>query len=318
VDHEQFKLQFNGTYVIKTYYLLTKPGIIFGNLITTAGAFVLASKGLGAFNYPLFLATAVGLFFVIASACVFNNYIDREADGKMARTKNRSLATGAISTRNALFFAVSLGIVGLLVFALFTNLLAVCVASVGFFVYVAMYSFWKYRTSYATLVGSVSGAIPPVIGYCAASNRFDVGAVLLFMILVFWQMPHFFSIAVYRSHEYAAASIPVLPVAKGLFRTKIEMVLYIAAFLMTAALLTAMGYTGSVYLGITMVLGGIWMALCLRGFKVQNNPLWARQMFRFSLVVVMAVSLLFALDAKSSKSFKSPDAISTHPICNSR
>lgn len=277
--------------MLKTYFLLTKPGIIMGNLITTAGAFVLGSRG--HFDPLLFLATASGLFFVIASACVFNNAIDREADRKMARTKSRALAKGSIPLISALAFAVIMGVIGLVIFAQFTNVLAVVSASVGFFVYVGLYSLWKYRSRYATLVGSISGAIPPVVGYCAASNTFDAGAAILFMILVLWQMPHFYSIALFRIDEYAAASIPVLPLEKGIFRTKIHMVLYILAFI--AALFMLRGYIGTVALTISAFLGLAWLALCFKGFRVTDDKVWARQMFRLSLVVVTAFSIVIAI-----------------------
>ena len=127
--------------MIKTYYLLTKPGIIIGNLITTTAGFALASKG--HFDLILFLKVFAGLGFVIGSACVFNNYIDRETDKKMDRTKNRALAKGLISEKSAIFFAIALGVMGLLVLWLTTNLLAVSVAALGFVIYVALYSFWK-------------------------------------------------------------------------------------------------------------------------------------------------------------------------------
>ncbi len=285
--------------MIKTYYLLTKPGIILGNLITTTGAFVLASQG--HFDYRLFIATAAGLFFVIASACVFNNYIDRDADRKMARTKNRALAQGLISLKSALVFAVGLGIIGIAILALYTNILAVIAAGVGFFVYVALYSFWKYRTEYATWVGSISGAIPPVIGYCAASHRFDLGAFLLFAILVLWQMPHFFSIALFRFQDYSDASIPVWPNAKGIQATKVQMLLFIVAFMVAAFLLTAFGYTGMLYLTAAALFGGAWLLLCIKGFKARDDKVWARQMFRVSLVVVTVLSILFGADAVQSE-----------------
>jgi protoheme IX farnesyltransferase len=284
--------------MIRTYYLLTKPGIIMGNLVTTASAFVLASRGAG-FDWPLFLATVVGLFFVIASACVFNNYIDREADRKMARTRNRALAQGLVSTQSALLFAVSMGIVGIVILALYTNFLAAFVASIGFVVYVALYSLWKYHSYYATLVGSISGAIPPVVGYCAASNRFDMGAAILFIILVLWQMPHFFSIALFRQDEYAAASIPVLPVAKGVLATKIQMLIYIIAFMLATFLLIAFGYTGYFYLIVVAALSCSWLWLCIKGFKSQNDQVWARKMFRLSLVVIMFLSFMICIDATS-------------------
>ena len=280
--------------MIKTYYLLTKPGIIAGNLITTASAFVLASRG--SIDYRLFLATTIGLFFVIASACVFNNYIDRKADGKMARTKNRALVKGTISVRQACVFAILLGCLGFVSLALYTNLLAAGVALFGFFVYVVLYSFWKYHTSYATLVGSIAGAVPPVVGYCAASNRFDAGALLVFVILVLWQMPHFFSIAMYRSHEYAAASIPVLPVKSGNFVTKIHMLAYVIAFMAVSLMPTLFGLTGEVYLVVAVLLGISWLGLSIRGFRAENDFRWARKMFALSLAVITILCFAMSLD----------------------
>jgi protoheme IX farnesyltransferase len=280
--------------MLRTYYLLTKPGIIMGNLITTGSAFILASRG--HFAPWLFLATVAGLFCVIASACAFNNYIDREADGKMARTKARALPQGQITTRDALLFAGSLGLIGVLILSLYTNLLASFVAAAGFIIYVALYSFWKYHTSYATLVGSISGAVPPVVGYCAASGRLDAGAVLLFAILVLWQMPHFFAIALYRSDDYAAASIPVLPLVKGVYATKVQMLLYIIAFTGASLLLTLLGYAGYAYLTVAMLLSIAWLALGIQGFKNGNDQLWARQMFRLSLVIIVALSFMICVD----------------------
>lgn len=280
--------------MIKTYYMLTKPGIILGNAITTAAGFALASKG--HINYWLFLATLVGLSFVIASAGVFNNYIDRAMDAKMSRTKDRALAKGLISSRHAIFFATFLGLIGITTLNVFTNFLTVCVALSGFFIYLVLYAFWKYRSFYGTLIGSLSGAVPPVVGYCAVSNRFDIGAILLFMILVLWQMPHFFAIAMYRFEDYKAASIPVLPLKKGMHTTKIHMLFYIVAFTLTALMLTMSGYTGNVYFAVACLLGVAWLGLCLNGFKIKNETRWARAMFRFSLVVIMVLSVTMTID----------------------
>ena len=271
--------------MIRIYYILTKPGIIFGNILTTLSGFFLASKGV--LNEALFLATLLGLSLVIASACVFNNYMDRKEDAKMARTKNRALAAGLISNQSALIFATVLGLSGLSLLIAYTNLLATLLALSGFLIYVILYTLGKYHSPHATLVGSIAGAIPPVVGYTAVSNQFDLGAALLFMIIVLWQMPHFFAIALYRQDDYAAASIPVLPVKKGVYTTKVHMLLYCIAFILAAAMLTLFGYTGYTYLITAVSLGIAWLCLCIKGFhKDSRDVVWARQMFRFSLVVV--------------------------------
>jgi len=114
--------------------------------------------------------------------------------------------------------------------------------------------------------------------------------------VVIWQMPHFFAIAIYRYKDYAAASIPVLPIQRGMYTTKVHMVLYIVAFIFIALALTALGYTGYFYGVITALLSLIWLGMCIRGFNTSNDTLWARNMFVYSLVVIMGISLAIPLD----------------------
>lgn len=278
------------------YYLITKPGIIMGNLFTLAAGFMLASKGIP--DPQLFLITLLGLGFIIASACVFNNFIDRQLDVKMERTKQRPIASGLISGRNAIAFATILAFVGNVILGVYTNLLTVSIAAIGFFIYVVLYSMWKSRTIYATAIGSIAGAIPPVVGYCAVSNQFDLGAALLFMMLVLWQMPHFFSIALYHFRDYSRANIPLLPIKKGVFRTKIHMVIYIMAFIFASTLLTYFNYTGYLYYAVTLVMGGAWLLLGLIGFKRSNNEKWGRDMFRLSLILIGTLCLVIPFDVR--------------------
>lgn len=280
--------------MLKTYYMLTKPGIIMGNLITTAGGFALASKG--QLDVILFLKTLIGLGLVIASACIFNNYIDRHADEKMARTKNRGFVKQTISVSKALILAIVMGILGILILGFFVNMISMFAAIVGFIIYVVVYSFLKYHWTAGTIIGSIAGAIPPVVGYLAVSSRFDSGALILFLIVALWQMPHFFSIALYSLDDYRAASIPVLPVKKGIRLTKIYMLFYILAFIAAEVLLLALGYAGYLYLAVASTLSFYWLILCIRGFRAKNEVRWAKQMFQVSLVVITAVSFLISFD----------------------
>lgn len=191
---------------------MTKPGIVYGNTLTATAGFLLGAKG--AIDYWLLLATLAGIAFIIGSACVFNNYIDRDIDAKMVRTKKRALAHGLVPAGKAITYASLLGIIGFFILSLSTNFLTVALGTVAFFDYVVLYGISKRRTAYSTIVGSIAGAIPPAAGYTAVTNRLDGGAVLLFIILVFWQMPHFYAIAMYRYDDYKAAGLPVLPVKK--------------------------------------------------------------------------------------------------------
>ena len=277
----------------KQYYHLSKPGIIYGNALSAVGGFFLASKG--HIDWPLFFAVLGGLSLIIGSACVFNNYIDRFIDAKMKRTQNRALVKKTIPVKNALIFGTMLVIFGSILLTFFTNLLTLTIALTGFVFYVFVYAVGKRKTQYGTLIGSISGAVPPVVGYCAVTNRFDTGAFLLFMILVFWQMPHFYAIAMNRVDDYKAAAIPVLPLISGMRTTKIHILVYIVGFGIMLSLLTLFGYTGYTYLIVMEVLTIIWFWKGIQGFASQNDKQWTKSMFLFSLVIILALSLMLAV-----------------------
>ncbi|HSE61255.1 MAG TPA: heme o synthase [Candidatus Saccharimonadales bacterium] len=279
--------------MLKDYYWLAKPGIIYGNAIAAiAGYFLAAGTNV---NFVTFLVMLVGLCLVIGSACVVNNVMDRDMDKKMKRTQWRGTANGKISVRAALIYAVALGVAGFGLLAL-TTWYAVIAAVVGVVFYVALYSPAKRQTVYAAVIGSVAGAVPPVVGYTAASNSFDTGALLLFIIMAIWQMPHFYAIAIFRMKDYAAASVPVLPRKIGMKNTKIQIAVYVAAYLIAALLLTVFGYTGYVYAVIMGVLSLVWLQKALRGFKAADDTKWARQLFHFSLYVLMTFCVTISLD----------------------
>ena len=159
-----------------------------------------------------------------------------------------------------------------------------------------LYSLWKRHTVYGTAIGSLAGAIPPVVGYLAVSHRFDLGALILFSMLILWQMPHFFAIALFRLKDYSQANIPVLPLVGGIAKTKIHMVLYIIGFILTAMLLTLFHYTGLLFLTLATLSGLVWLNLALQGFNSLNNEVWGRQMFRLSLVVIAVICLVIPFD----------------------
>ena len=278
---------------LKYYLLLTKPGIIMGNLLVAFGAFTFACQG--ALEMPLLIGMLEGLALIIASACVFNNIIDRNYDAKMMRTRNRPLAKGVLSIRNAIFFGVFLLLFGIFILTLTTPFITTLLALIGFFFYVIVYSLLKYQTSYGTLIGTIAGSIPPLVGYTAASRSLDLGAAFLFLIMSFWQMPHFFSIAFFRMNDYSKASIPIFPIIKGIRKTKIHMSLYTLAFTGASILPTLYGYTHTAFTCIMGSLGSIWFLLSLKGFLAKNNPRWGRSMFLFSLVVVTVLSVTLAL-----------------------
>lgn len=279
---------------VRAYYWLTKPGIVYSNVIAAAAGFLLAS-GLD-LDLSQLAILVVGSSLVVASACVFNNYLDLGIDIKMARTQKRALVSGTISGTNALLYGVVLGVVGAYLLSL-TNELALLLAMFGVFMYVIVYGIGKRKTVHGTVIGSVSGAIPPVIGYAAASGQLDTAALLLFLILTFWQMPHFYAIAMFRRDDYAAAGVPVLPIVSGMQRTKLEILWYIAAFAVAAILLAVFGYAGYVYAIVMGYISAKWLIKGWRGFNTADDVQWARQMFGYSLTVLLVFCGLISLEA---------------------
>lgn len=281
--------------MLREYYRLTKPGIIRGNLITAAGGFFLASNGRP--DVTLFAAMLAGLALIIAAACVYNNYLDRGLDAKMARTRGRALVTGAISPNHALIFATGLMAAGSLILGLWTSALTLLLALTGLIAYVVVYGYGKRATVHGTLLGTISGALPPVVGYVSVKGRLDVTAGLLFIILVCWQMPHFYAIAMFRSKDYAAAGVPVLPVVKGSSATVRQIIAYVAAFVIACALLTVIHATGYAYLFVMTVAGLAWLSFAVKGLSTQTPDRWARQIFGFSLFIILVFSVAISLDA---------------------
>lgn len=282
--------------MLKNYISITKPGIIFGNLITVAGGFFLASQH--NVNWLLFIATLLGIAFIIASGCVFNNVIDHDIDKLMHRTQNRVMVKGLIAKQHALIYGIVLSILGGGLLYYFANLLTLGVALVGLFFYVIVYTLGFKRSSvYGTLVGSVSGAVPPVVGYCAVSNTLDIGGIILFVMLTLWQMPHSYAIAIFRFKDYSAANIPVLPVSKSIKRAKVSMFIYTVLFLCAIVQLYVWHYTGIYYLVAAILVGAWWIYLAFRGFYTDNDVVWARKLFGFSIIAIMILSLMMSLDS---------------------
>lgn len=281
---------------LKRYLSVTKPGIIFGNLISTVGGFLLAARG--QVHLGLLLATVVGLALVVASGCAINNCIDRDIDSKMARTRKRVLVTGAMSAKAALAHGIVLGLIGFGTLWHWTNVQATACAAFGFFIYVGVYSLYMKRKSvYGTLVGSLSGAVPPVAGYLAVTGRFDLGALILLVMFSLWQMPHSYAIAIFRFQDYEAANIPVLPVVRGVSAAKQQIVLYILAFGAATAMLTFGGYVGYGYLAVATATSLWWLKMALQGYQRETDDrAWARQVFFFSIITITALSVMMAVD----------------------
>jgi heme o synthase len=204
---------------------------------------------------------------------------------------------GRIAAVHALILGLLLSIFGLSLLALFTNMLTILVTFAGLLVYVVFYSLWLKRSPHGTWVGSLSGAVPPLAGYCAASGQLDTAGLVLFAIYAFWQFPHAYAIAILHLQDYARASIPVLPVVRGVARVKRDMPFYVAVFTLCALLLYFTHNTGMSYLAVILFLGLAWIRSTWRDRKCADDRRWARKSFVYSIVMVMAMSLMMSVDS---------------------
>ncbi|QIQ42178.1 MAG: protoheme IX farnesyltransferase [Buchnera aphidicola (Microlophium carnosum)] len=282
--------------MFKHYLEIIKPGIILGNATLIIGGFLFASRN-STFDVFLFTYTILGTSLVIASACVFNNLIDHDIDKKMNRTSNRVLSKQLLSFLSVFIFAVFLGVLGISILIFLVNFLSMILSIFGFFIYVVLYSlFFKRRSIYSTFIGSFSGSTPSIIGYTAVSNAIDICSILLFIILIFWQMSHFYAISIMRIEDYKKAEIPVFSVVKGISITKKHIFFYIISFIFFSSLLTFLGYLSYNFLCFSSIINFYWLFLSYPTIKNNHDKNNASKLFYYSILVIFIFNFLISID----------------------
>lgn len=283
---------------IQNYFNLIKPNIVIGNLISSIGGFLMASQG--HINYFNLINMSIGITLIIISSCILNNIIDRDIDSIMTRTSNRILVqNNTLSIKKITFYAILINILGFLFLKQIKNLLIILLSIIAVVIYIGIYSLWSKRKSiYSTIIGSIAGSIPPVIGYCSVSNQLDIGALILLLGFSFWQIPHSYSITIFCNKDYTAALIPTFYIQKGIETTRMHMIICILGFSITIALLTITGYTSYIFLCIISSINFFWIYTSIYGYRLINNYLiWAKKMFILSILVIMSLNILLSLDS---------------------
>jgi protoheme IX farnesyltransferase len=261
---------------------LTKPRLNLLVLVTAVAGLYLASPD--GVALPILIHTVAGTALVAGGAAAFNQVWERDTDALMRRTRTRPIPGGRMRASDGLWFAVVLSAAGVIDLALAVNPLCAGVAALTLVTYVLVYTPLKRRTSLATLVGAVPGALPPVIGWTAATGSLTLPAFVLFGIVFLWQMPHFLAIAWLYRDEYASAGIPLLPVLEpDGRRTARQALLYAAALWPVSLMPTLVGLAGGYYIAIATVLGLALIALSVR-FVGDRSSVSARRLFLFSIV----------------------------------
>lgn len=267
---------------VKEFYELTKPGIVYGNSIHVAAG-ILFAAATSTFAWVPALGVLIGTALIIASACVVNNIIDSDIDAKMARTKKRAMPSRRISVKLAGWYAFILALIGFSGLAATTNWLVVALGAVAYVTYTVVYTYSKRLTVHSTVIGTIPGALPIMAGYVALSEKIDLTAALLFLLLVFWQLAHFYAISLFRKDEYAAAGVPVLSTRVG-EKTVIGAIL--AGIFFYVVIIVGLGATKSWNLPATLLLlalAGWWFGLAVTGLKNRDTASWARRVFGWSL-----------------------------------
>lgn len=279
----------------RNYLTLCKPRVVLLMLLTMWAGMYLSTDS--PISWSLWITATVGVAFMSGSAATLNHIIDHRVDAIMARTKNRPLPTGKVPLVNAAIFSAFLGVLGFIILYIGTNPLTAFLTFLAAIGYAAVYSIYlKRATSQNIVIGGLSGAMPPLLGWTAVTGHLDPQSWLLVLIVFTWTPAHFWALCIHRYNEYKQASIPMLPVTHGISFTKLNIVLYSLLTIACSLLPYAIGMSGLLYLISVLILdaGLIMYALKLQ-FSTKDN-LIALKTFQYSLVYLTGLFLVILLD----------------------
>jgi heme o synthase len=275
--------------VARDYLALTKPRIIALLLVTTVATMIVANPAGPALAVVIW--TMLGGYLAAGGAGAINHYLDREADSRMARTRSRPLVSGRIEPLHGLIFGIALGAIAFVQLALTVNLLAAALAMAGLLGYVFVYTLWlKPMTPQNIVIGGAAGAVPPLVGWAAATGSLAPEAFYPFAIIFFWTPPHFWALSLLIKDDYARTGVPMLPVVRGEAETRRQIVLYAFALLAVSLLPVIGGLFGAFYFAAAVLLGA---ALCALALDLRAKPA-RRSALRLYLYSLAYLALLFA------------------------
>jgi protoheme IX farnesyltransferase len=275
--------------------MLAKPRITALVLFTTASGLWLAPRGLPAVTVAL---TLIGTVLIVAAANTLNMYLERDSDALMSRTLNRPLPAGRMAPPEALKFGLILSAISVPLLTFAVGALPGLLASIALVSYVLLYTPMKRTTATALLVGALPGAIPPLIGWTAATGRLELPGVLLFAVMFLWQVPHFLAITLFRKEEYARAGLVVQPNEPGGEReARMNIVRYTVALIGVSLLFVPIGAAHTRYLVIALAAGFAFLGYGMLGLRADAGPRWAKNLFLLSLVYLPLLFGALMLDA---------------------
>ncbi len=276
------------------YYQLCKPNVVALILFTALVGMLLAVPGVPDLARVFWALAGIGL--ASASAAAINHVVDRKIDALMGRTHKRPLPSHALTLREALTFALSIGVVSMLILYHLVNPLTAFLTFLSLIGYAVIYTMYlKHATPQNIVIGGAAGAAPPMLGWCAMTGSCDAESLLLFLIIFTWTPPHFWALAIHREKEYAKAGVPMLPTTHGLAHTRIQVLLYTILLFLVTLLPYAVGLSGGFYLGGAVVLG---LGFLMYAWQLYHNrlPGIAMKTFGYSIVYLMALFAFLLAD----------------------
>jgi len=278
----------------KQFLALTKPRVVQLVVFCAVIGMFLAVPGLPPPS-TVFFAT-LGIALVAGAAAAVNCLVEQKIDAKMLRTRGRPLPRGQVTSRSTLVFASLVGGLGLFLLHRFVNPLTMWLTLATFVGYAVIYTvLLKPATPQNIVIGGASGAMPPVLGWAAVTNSVPPEALLLFLIIFAWTPPHFWSLALYRTKEYAVAGLPMLPVTHGAAYTRLQIVLYTVVLVLVTMLPYVIRMSGILYLVAALALGGMFLAYAIRLYRDYSDKL-ARATFRYSILYLTALFSALLID----------------------
>jgi protoheme IX farnesyltransferase len=278
----------------KNYLELCKPKVVVLIIFTAIVGMLLAVPGMPPMDNFIFGIVGIGL--ASSSAAAINHFIDQKADAEMLRTQNRPLPMGDLNAKNVLIFAMTLGVLGMLILIVWVNILTAVLTFLSLIGYAVVYTIYlKHMTPQNIVIGGAAGAAPPVLGWCAITGEVHPFALLLFLIIFVWTPPHFWALAVAKREEYAKAQIPMLPVTHGAKFTRLQILLYTVLLLIVTLLPYLTGMSGFIYLGTALVLGIMFIYYAIQMMRNEDNKL-AMKTFFFSINYLMILFAALLLD----------------------
>jgi protoheme IX farnesyltransferase len=280
--------------LLKSYYQLCKPNVVYMMLICAFVGMLLAEESVTSYVY-LFVSL-FGIALCAASAAAINQVIDRNTDASMTRTDQRPLPKGELSATHASIFAIVIGIIGALVLYLYVNTLTMILTLASLIGYAFIYTVYlKRATPQNIVIGGLAGAAPPLLGWSSVSNSIDPYALLLVLIIFVWTPPHFWALAIYRKDEYAKESIPMLPVTHGVIFTKLQIVLYTIILFIVSVLPYVVLMSGEIYLFSSLILSTIFLYYSVNLYFSEDDE-DAMKTFQFSIYYIFLIFLALLLD----------------------